>query len=156
VRGRGLQHLLAQVVVQLGDDLAQPFGVEDRDHLLAVVSRQEAHQVGDVGRLQRVDQLAQARGVAAVGRVDDHLDVFGIEGVVVAKGEVFQILGGLGLGKRLWRGRRSGRRFPGSLGPPELESVRPARDLKLRRAKPFPEMVRAPLASRKPISPSAL
>ncbi len=99
-RRRGLQHFLAQVLVHLRDDLAQRLGVEQRDHVLAVVGGQEAHQVGDVGRLQRRHQLAQALQVAAVDGVDHHVDIVGIEGVVVAQGQVFQLLGRLGLGQR--------------------------------------------------------
>jgi hypothetical protein len=139
-RRRGLQHLLAQVVVQLGDDLAQPFRIQDRDHLFAVGGRQEAHQVGDVGRIQGVDQLAQPRGVAAVGRVDDHLDIVGIERVVVAEREVFQILDGFGFGNEQVVARivcQVGC-FPGHGDLLNSKDVRPARDLKLRRAKPFP------------------
>ncbi len=100
---------------------ASAFRIQERDHLFAVAGRQEAHQVGDVGRVQGVDQLAQAFGVAAVGRVDDHLDVFGIERVVVAEGEVFQVLGRLGLGNDQVVARIVGQvGCFRTLGPPEL------------------------------------
>jgi len=46
-----------------------------RDQFLAVVSRQEAHQIGDVGRVQRAQEFAQALSVPAVEGVDHHRDV---------------------------------------------------------------------------------
>ena len=73
-----LEHLLADLGVELGEHLAQDLGVEVRDQLLAVVGRQEAHQVGDVGRVQGAQQFAQPLGVAAVERVDHHRHVVGI------------------------------------------------------------------------------
>ena len=50
------------LVVQLGQDLGQQLRRQLRDQLLAVLGRQEAHQVGDVGRVQGFQQLAQALG----------------------------------------------------------------------------------------------
>jgi len=88
-----VEDLLAQVVVQFGQHLGEGLRIETGNDLLAVVRVEEAHQVGHVLRPQGADQLTQPLGVAAVGGVDDHVDVFGIEGVVVAQREVFEVLG---------------------------------------------------------------
>ena len=92
--GHALQEVLADLRLDLGEDLGQGLGVEVGHHLLAVGGRQEAHQVGDVGGVQGGQQLAQALGVAAVGGVHHKGDEVGIEGVVVAEGEVLEVLGG--------------------------------------------------------------
>jgi hypothetical protein len=88
-----LQNLLAEVVVQLGQHLGEGLRIETGDDLLAVVRGEKAHQVGHVLRAQGPDQFAQTFGVAAVGGVDDHVHVGGVEGVVVAEREILEILG---------------------------------------------------------------
>ena len=64
-----LQHLLADVVVQLGQGFRQKLRRQPQHHDRAMLGRQEAHQVGDVGGVQVFQQGAQPHAVAVVGRV---------------------------------------------------------------------------------------
>ena len=54
--------------------------------------------------MQGGQKLAQALGVAAVGGVHHQGDEVGIEGVVVAEGEVLEVLGGFGRHKVVTQG----------------------------------------------------
>ncbi len=95
-----LEHVLADVVVEFGEDLGQGLRRDGRNQLLAVVGRQEPHQVGDVGRVQVADEFGQLGRVATVGRLDHHLHIAWVEGVVVAERQAIERLG-----RGLQRGR---------------------------------------------------
>ena len=60
---------------------------------------QEAHEIGDVGRVQVFQQRAQPEAVAGVGGVHDLLDEGGGQHIVLVEGDVFVFnLGGDGQG----------------------------------------------------------
>ena len=99
------EDVLADRALELAEHLAEVVGREQRDQLLAIVGREEAHQIGEVGRVQGRDQLAQTRGVAAIGGVDHHVDIGRVQRIVVAKGEILQVFGG---GRSQGLVRRSG------------------------------------------------
>ncbi len=73
-----LEEVFPNLGVELGQHLTQRLGIEVGRQFLAVVRREEAHQVGDIGRVQGRQQLTQALGVAAIERVGHHRHIFGI------------------------------------------------------------------------------
>lgn len=66
-----LQHLFADIVIELGQGLGKKLGRQPQHDDGAVFRRQKAHQVGDVGRVQVFQQRAQPHPVAVVGGVHD-------------------------------------------------------------------------------------
>ena len=80
-----LDHVLADVVVELGDDLVGhqvgDGGREPRP-LLAV---EQLEQVGDVGGVERLDQLVGAAFVALLDGLDDRVDEPGLQPVLLVE-----------------------------------------------------------------------
>ena len=58
---QGLDHVLADVVVEFGDDLAGHQVGDGRSQRAALVGFEQFEQVGDVGRVERLDQFVGAR-----------------------------------------------------------------------------------------------
>ena len=83
-----LEHLLADVVVQLRQGFRQQVGRHPENDDRTVLGGQEAHQVGDVGGVQVFQQRAELQPVAGVGGVDDLLDEIRREDIVLVEGDV--------------------------------------------------------------------
>ena len=88
-----LEDVFAQRPVELRQHLGQHVGREQRHQGLAVVAGEEAHQVGDVRRMQGVHQLAEPLGIGSLGGVHHHFDEGGVQRIVVAERQVFEIFG---------------------------------------------------------------
>ena len=83
-----LQHLLADAVVQFRQGLGQKLRRQPQDHDRAMLGRQEAHQVGDIGGVQVFQQGTQPHPVAVVGGVHDFFDEGRGEDIVLVQGGV--------------------------------------------------------------------
>ena len=79
--GHALHHFFANPVVQLGDDLAG-HQVADRDGQLgALVIVEQFEQVGDVGRVERLDQFVEFAAPVFLQRGAHRAEIFGLEAV---------------------------------------------------------------------------
>jgi len=117
-----------------------------RQELFAVLGRQEAHQVGDVFRTQGGQKVAQPFLVAAIERIGHQGHELGIEGIVLAEREIFEILVALsGRGLRQFGGGEVVRfaaqadlpaADDGSLFPERNPTRGPLKTLRFRRASP--------------------
>ncbi len=87
-----LQHLFPNPVVQFGQGLGQQLRRQPQHHDGAVFRRQEAHQVGDVGGVQILEQRTQPHAVAVVGGVHDFLDELRGEDIVLVQGGVVFVI----------------------------------------------------------------
>jgi hypothetical protein len=91
-----LEHLLADLGVQLREDLGQRFRVEVRDQLLARVGREEAHQVGHVGRVEGREQLVEPFRVAPVQGVVQLAHELGVQRIVLLERHLLEVFVGFG------------------------------------------------------------
>ena len=87
-----LDQRFADMLVHLGEHVGVDDPGERFDQPLALVARGKFDQVGDVGRMERLDQLARGLVVAGVDRVEHLVDefrpqpVFGVHRALVSLG----------------------------------------------------------------------
>ena len=82
------QHLLADAVIQFREGFRQQLGRQPQHHDAAMFGCQEPHQIGDVGRMEVLEQGAQSLAVAVVSGIDDLFDEGGRQDVVLIKGRM--------------------------------------------------------------------
>ena len=92
VRLERVDQLLAHPVVHLGEHVAVEQVGQRRGERAAVVAVDQLEQVGDVGRVERLDQRARAFGVARLDPLDHLADEFGLQPVVLVE----PVVGGRG------------------------------------------------------------
>ena len=96
VRLERVDQVLADIIVHLGEHV----GVEQVGYRLgerrALFVRRQLEQIGDVGRMERLDQRARALGIAGLDRVEHGADEFGLQPVVLVE---LLVLGFVGLGR---------------------------------------------------------
>ena len=81
-----VEQAFADVIVHFRKHVGADDSGERLDQALAFVARGELDQVGDVGRMERLDQLARGLIVARVDRVEDLVDEFRAQPVFFVHG----------------------------------------------------------------------
>ena len=95
-----VEQVLADVVVHLGEHVGADDPGERLDQPLALVARGKLDQVGDVGGVERLDQLARGLVVAGLDRVEHLVDEFGPKPVFVVDRGLWLRFGWRGGGTR--------------------------------------------------------